>query len=55
MTISVAASSMAGMMPAANRSEIDTPPPAEAEYRIMLCEGGTSRATRAAEMVTLTA
>ena len=42
-------------MPPANRSEIDTPPPAAAEYRIMLCEGGTSRATSAAEMVTLTA
>ena len=34
---------------------MEMPPPAEAEYRIRLCEGGTSSATMAADTVTLTA
>ena len=47
--------SNAGTMPAANRSAIDKPPPAAAENRIRLCEGGTSNATSAAVMLTFTA
>lgn len=34
---------------------MDRPPPAAAENRIRLCEGGTSSATSAAVMLTLTA
>ena len=34
---------------------VETPPPAAAENRIRLCEGGTSKATSAALMLTLTA
>jgi len=45
----------AGVMPAANRSAMDRPPPAAAENRIRLWEGGTSNATSAAVMLTLTA
>ncbi len=37
------------MMPAANRSAIDTPPPATAENKIKLCEGGNSNATSEAD------
>ncbi len=43
------------MMPAANKSAIEIDPPAAAEYRIRLCDGGTSNATTAAEIDTLTA
>ena len=42
-------------MPAANRSAIEMLPPADAEYRMRLCDGGTSSATIDAVMVTLTA
>ena len=49
------ASISAGKMPARKRSVIEMPPPAAAENRIMLCEGGTSSATSAAEIVTFTA
>ena len=55
VSITLTISSSAGRMPAANRSAIEMPPPAAAEYRIKLCDGGTSSATSAAEIVTLTA
>ncbi len=47
--------SSAGTIPAANRSAIEIEPPAEAEYRIKLCDGGTSKATSAAVIETFTA
>src|SRR5579862_9234323 len=53
--ISATVSSSAGMMPAANRSAIEIPPPADAEYRIRLCDGGINKATIAEDTVTLTA
>ena len=53
--ISASVISSAGTTPAANRSAIEIAPPADAEKRIRLCEGGTSKATSAAEIETLTA
>jgi hypothetical protein len=53
--ISTTVRSSAGTMPAANRSAMEIPPPADAEYRMRLCDGGTSSATIAADTVTLTA
>ncbi len=53
--ISASVSSSAGTMPAANRSAIEIEPPADAENRIRLCDGGTSSATSAAVIETLTA
>jgi len=45
----------AGTIPAANRSAIETPPPATAANRMRLWEGGSSSATSDAEIVTSTA
>src|SRR5215471_17682290 len=47
--------SKAGTMPAAKRSAIEIDPPADAEYKMRLCDGGTNSATSAAVMETLTA
>ncbi len=55
VTITAAVSRKAGRMPAANRSAIEIEPPADAENRIRLCDGGTSSATSAADTEALTA